>query len=146
MDAAGERLGAGRLDRLQPVLSTAVRIVDELAVAVVEAPQLAPHLLQAGRQHPVLERCAVAQRAGLAGQHRQVVPGIVDRLAAAEAAGMLADDLAVLADHDAIGVGLDLDRPADGARRDRVAVVVEAHQAGLRDRRLASRGSRRTGR
>src|SRR6266446_4066098 len=37
---------------------------------------------------------------------------------------------------DAIGISLDLDRPADGARGDRVLVVVEPHQAGLRDRGL----------
>src|SRR5437879_7040168 len=64
------------------------------------------------------------------------MPGVVDRLATAEAAAMLADDRAVLADHDAFGVSLDLDRPADGARSDRVLVVVKPHQAGLRDRRL----------
>jgi hypothetical protein len=32
-----------------------------------------------------------------------VMPGIVDRLAAAETAVMLADDCALLADHNAIG-------------------------------------------
>src|SRR3989442_8260416 len=64
------------------------------------------------------------------------MPGIVDRLAATEAARMPADDRAVLADHNAIGIGLDLDRPADGARADRVLVVVEPHQASLRDRGL----------
>jgi hypothetical protein len=40
---------------------------------------------------------------------------------------MLGDDSAILADHDPVGIGLDLDRPADGARGDRVLVVVEAH-------------------
>ena len=64
------------------------------------------------------------------------MPRIVDRLAAAKAPLMLADDRTVLADHDTIGIGLDLDRPADGTRGDRVLVVVEAHQAGLGDRRL----------
>jgi len=44
---------------------------------------------------------------------------------------MLADDPAVLADHDAIRIGLDLDRAADCARGHRVLVIVEAHQAGL---------------
>jgi hypothetical protein len=43
------------------------------------------------------------------------MPGVVDRLAAAETAAMLADDRAVLADHDAVGVGLDLDWPPNGA-------------------------------
>ena len=47
---------------------------------------------------------------------------------------MFGDDAAVLADHHAIGVGLDLDRSPDGAGADRVLVVVEANEAGLRDR------------
>src|SRR3954447_6710643 len=64
------------------------------------------------------------------------MPGVVGSLAAAEAALMLADNRAVLADHDAVGIGLDLDRPANGACRDRILVVVEPHQARLRDRRL----------
>ena len=49
---------------------------------------------------------------------------------------MLADDNAVLADDDALGISLDLDRPADSARADRVLVVIEAHEAGLRYRSL----------
>ena len=61
------------------------------------------------------------------------MPGIVDGLVAP--AGMLGDDLAVLADHDAVGIGLDFDGSTDRPGRDRVLVVVEAHQAGLRDRR-----------
>src|ERR1019366_5186158 len=47
---------------------------------------------------------------------------------------MLGNDASVLADYDAIGVGMNLDRPPDCAGHDRVFVVVEAHQAGLRDR------------
>src|SRR5438876_10191296 len=60
------------------------------------------------------------------------MPGIEDRRAAAEAADMLADNLAFLADDNAIGIRLDLDRPANSTRGDRVFVVVEAHQTGLR--------------
>ena len=52
------------------------------------------------------------------------MPGIVDRLAAAEAARMLADDRAVLANDDAIGIGRELDRPAHSARGDRIFIVV----------------------
>ena len=47
---------------------------------------------------------------------------VVDRLGAAERAGMLAHDRAVLAHDDAIGIGLDLDRAANGRREDRVFV------------------------
>merc|ERR1711969_243051 len=62
------------------------------------------------------------------------MPGIVDRLVAAEAARMLADDPPLLADLDAVGVGADLCRAADGACGDGVAIVVEAHEACLRHR------------
>src|SRR6478672_3400589 len=47
---------------------------------------------------------------------------------------MLGNDPAVLADYDAVRIGLDFNRPPNGAGRDRVFVVVEAHQAGLGDR------------
>src|SRR5271156_5955407 len=47
---------------------------------------------------------------------------------------MLGDDPAVLTDYDAIGISMNLNRTTDCAGRDRVLVVVEAHQAGLRDR------------
>src|SRR6187401_2003664 len=47
---------------------------------------------------------------------------------------MLRNDTSVLADYYTVGIGMNLDRPTDRARRDRVLVVVEAHQAGLRDR------------
>src|SRR5277367_7036780 len=136
MDAAGERLGAGRLDRGEAVGQRRRQDFHHLAVAVVRAFQPAPHALQTGRQWPILERRTVPERAGLPGEYRHVMPGIVDRLAAAEAARMLADHGAVLTDNDAVGISLDLDRPADGARGDRVLVVVEPRQAGLRDRGL----------
>ena len=56
---------------------------------------------------------------------------------------MAADHAAILAQLDAIGIGADLDRPADGARQDRVLVVVEPDQARLRQARPAPNGSRR---
>src|SRR5438132_2470944 len=46
---------------------------------------------------------------------------------------MLGDNAPVLADYDAIGIGMNLDRTPDRTGRHRVLVVVEAHQAGLRD-------------
>jgi hypothetical protein len=55
---------------------------------------------------------------------------LIRRVAAAEGAAMLADDPSVLADHDTIGIGMNLDRSSDGARCHRVLVVVEAHQTG----------------
>src|ERR1700676_4900876 len=47
---------------------------------------------------------------------------------------MLSDDPPVLADYDAIRIGMNLDRTPDRTGRHRVSIVVEAHQAGLRDR------------
>src|SRR5204863_2922227 len=56
------------------------------------------------------------------------ISGVVKRIAAAERAGMLGNDAAVLADHNAIGVGMDLDRTSDRAGCHRVFVVIEAHE------------------
>ena len=47
---------------------------------------------------------------------------------------MLGNDPAVLADHDAVRIGLDLNGSPDRARRHRVLVVIEAHQTGFGDR------------
>src|SRR6188472_1092680 len=47
---------------------------------------------------------------------------------------MIGDDAAVLTDLDSVRIGSDLDRPSDRAGADRVAVIVEPHEAGLRDR------------
>ena len=48
---------------------------------------------------------------------------------------MFGDDPPVLADHDAVRIGVDFDGTADRTGGHRVFVVIEAHQAGLRDRR-----------
>jgi hypothetical protein len=77
--------------------------VDHLPIAVVGAGQLAPHALHGGWQHAVLEGRAITQGAGLAGEHRHVVPRIVDGLAAR----VFADDPAVLADDDTLRIGLE---------------------------------------
>src|SRR5205807_6102602 len=110
--------------------------IDELAIAVVVAGQPPPDLRQRRRQIPVAERVAVAQRPGLSGQHRQVMPGVVGGLAASEAAGGSADELAVTPDNDAVGIGAQLGSAPRRLNRDAVAVVVEAHQAALRHRDL----------
>jgi hypothetical protein len=97
MDPAGERFGAGRLDCGEAVGQHRREDLDHLTVAVVGALQHVPNAFQAGRQQPSLEGGSVAQRAGFSGEHRHVMPGIVERRAAAEAAPMFADDRAVLA-------------------------------------------------
>src|SRR3974377_2585539 len=47
---------------------------------------------------------------------------------------MHGDNPSVLADHNAVGVGMDFRWPSDGTGGDRVFIVVEPHQAGLRHR------------
>ncbi|MEA2987739.1 MAG: hypothetical protein QOG83_450 [Alphaproteobacteria bacterium] len=64
------------------------------------------------------------------------MPGVVERVAAAERTGMFGNNPPVLADHDAVGIGMDLDRTPDSAGGHGVFVIVEAHQAGLGDRCL----------
>src|SRR5664280_619026 len=102
--------------------------------SVCGAGELAPHTLHRCRQDPVFEGSGIAHGAGLTSEHGHVMPGIVDCLATTERAGMLGNDPAILADYDAIGIGMDLDRTSDRAGRHRVLVVVEANQTGLRDR------------
>jgi hypothetical protein len=132
MNVLGERLGAGGLDRRQPVGEHRGEDLDHLPVAVVRACELAPDPVQRRRRHPIFERRAVAERAGLPRQDRNVAQGVVDRPAATGGPPMLGDDPPVLADDDAVGVGVDVDRTADGAGADRVSVVVEPDEAGLR--------------
>ena len=133
----GQRLAAGRLDREQAIQRHRTQDGHHLPVAVGGSVQAALHAAQSTRQHPALERGAVAQCARLAGQYRHVVPRVVDGLVAAKAAGMVAHHLAVLADGDTVGIGVHLDRPPDRLRHHRVFVLVEAYQAGLGHRRGA---------
>ena len=134
MNAVSDRLGARCFDGRQAVGQNRVEDVDHLPVAIVGTGELAPYTFNRRGQYPVLEGSAVAQGTGFASQHRHVMPGIVDGIAAAERASMLGNDASVLADHNAVSVGVNLDRPPDSAGRDRVFIVVEPHQTGLRDR------------
>ncbi len=58
------------------------------------------------------------------------MPGIVDRMTSPERALVPADDTPVLPELDPLGIGADLDRAPDRAGADRIAVVVEPHEAG----------------
>ena len=83
--AAVERLGTGRVHRLQPVLLNRREHLDELPVAVVAAGEPGPHAAERIGQSPALEGRAVPQRAGLPCQDRHIVPRIVGDLAASVA-------------------------------------------------------------
>src|SRR3546814_14101290 len=65
------------------------------------------------------------------------MPGIVYRAVPTEVALMLPDDRIAAAYDDAIGIGAHLNGPACGRRHDRVAVAIEADEAGAGDGMLA---------
>ena len=69
-DARCQGFATGCLDRGQSVVEHCTQHFDELAIVVGMRLQLRTDFGQAGRQLPVLERCAVAQGAGLAHQDR----------------------------------------------------------------------------
>ena len=101
MNTLVERLATGRFDSQQAVDEHGGKDVDHLPVAIADACQSAPHPLDGSWQHPVFEWRPVAQGAGLPGQHRHVMPGVLERLAAGEGTRVLADQFPVLAYDDA---------------------------------------------
>src|SRR3546814_3962048 len=72
-----------------------------------------------------------------AGQHRQIMPRVIDRAVAPEGAGMFGNDLLAAAHDDACRIRPDLYRAPCHRRENRVAVAIEADQAGARHRMLA---------
>ena len=84
MDAVSNCLGAGCFDCRQAVGQNRVEDVDHLPIAIVGTGELAPYTFYRRRQHPVLEGSAVAQGTRFASQHRHIMPGIVDGIAATE--------------------------------------------------------------
>jgi hypothetical protein len=97
MDALRHRLSAGGFHRGQSIGEHGGQDGDHLAIAIIGFGELASNPLERRRQHPILERSAVAQGPRLAGQDRNIVPGIVDCLAATVVARMLCDDTPILA-------------------------------------------------
>ena len=128
----GKSLSTGSLHADQPVRLGRGEDVDHLSAAVLPTLELALHSAQRPRQ--LHERCTVAQGTRLLPQHVEVVPGIVFDVVARKRARVISDHRAILLDDDAIGIGVDVDRPANRRRHHRVLVVVEPHQAGLRHR------------
>lgn len=133
MDVVRQGLGTGSFDGLQTIDEHGAKDIDHLPITARLSFELALNPAKGRRQIPVLERCPVAQCAGFAGQNRDVVKRIVDRLAAAEDAIMPSHDLSVLPAFQAIGVGADLNGTTDRASIDRVPVLVEPYEASLGD-------------
>jgi hypothetical protein len=112
MDALGQGLSAGGFDGGQAVAEHGGEYLHHLPVAIVAAGELAPYPLKAGWQHPILERSSIPQSPRLAGKDWHVMPGIVNRRAAAKGAAMVGDKTPILADENAIGIAwMSTDRP-----------------------------------
>ena len=134
MDVVRQGFGAGGFDGVEAISEHGAEDLDHLPVAARLSFQLAPHTAQGRWQIPLLERRPVAQCAGLAGQNRDVMERVVDRLATAEGPIMASHGLTILPAFQPVGIGADLDGPPDRTGVDRVAVLVEAHETGLGDR------------
>ena len=125
-----KRLPDRGLDRFHPIGHYRCQQAHEAAVGVITAAQLAPQPRQCRWQVPPLEGCAVPQGPKLVRLHWQVMLEIVDRQVAAEVPRMLCDDLVAEAHDDAVGIGAELNSPPRRLGHARVAVAVEADQAG----------------
>jgi len=120
---------AGLADRVQPVDRHHREDVNELAIAVAVPGQALAQPRHGGRQVPVLEGRAVAQRPGFALECCHVVPGVIERTAALEASGVLADDLSTAQHHDPLRIRAHGCHLSNVARFDAVPVAFEVHQA-----------------
>jgi len=135
MNPMRQGLGAGTFDGINAISEHGPEDLDHLPVAARLSFELALHTAQGRWQIPVLERCPVAQSTGLAGQDRDVMERVVDRLTAAEGTIMAGHDLTVLPAFQPVGIGADLDGTSDRAGVHGVTVLVEANETGLRHRR-----------
>ncbi len=88
-------------------------------------------------QVPVLERCAVAQRAGLSLERCHVMPRVIERAAALEGARVFCDYLCAADHDDPLGIRAHGGHLSNVATLDAVAVAFEADQTGRRDPRRA---------
>lgn len=129
-----KRLLASCLDRSKTIGGHASEYGDHLSVTVIDALQPLANLLHRGWQNPFPERSTVAQGTGFASEDKDVMPGIIDGIAAAKAALMFRDRHPILLDDDPVRIGMKLDGATNGSRQDRVFAVVEADGAGLRHR------------
>ena len=131
MDVVGQGFCASGLERFDAIGQHGAQDVDHLPITAGLTLQFALNAADRDRQFPILERRPVAKGAGLAGQNRYVMQGIVDGVVAPEDTRMAIDNLTVLPAFETISIGPDLDRPPDGAGVYRIAVLVEAHETGL---------------
>ncbi|CUX06848.1 conserved hypothetical protein [Agrobacterium fabacearum S56] len=133
-DAVIKRFLAGSFDGGKTISRNASEYGDHLPITVVSALQSLADLFHRGWQDPFAEGSTITQGTGFASQDRNIVPGVVDSVATTKAAPVFSDRHSILFDDNPIGIGVNLDRAADGCRQDRIFVVVETDGAGLRHR------------
>ena len=120
------RFGAGLPDRLDAMVPGGRQQRDHLSAAIVKTGQSLLRFAHRGRQNqflergavpqsergavPQSERGAVPQSARFAFKNWHIMPGVVDRPVTSKDTVMLADDLAVLQEHDSGRVGAQLHR------------------------------------
>ena len=115
MDVVSQGLRTSGFNGVQSIDEHGAEDLDHLPVAARLSFQLAPHTVQGRWQIPLLERRPVAQCAGLAGQNRDVMERVVDRLVTAKGPIMAGDNLTILPAFQPVGIGAYLDRTADRA-------------------------------
>ena len=118
--------------RLLVVMQHQRQDLDHLPVAAWMLEQVA--LQATERLGQINERSAITQGAGLALDHRQIVPPVVDRasrlvMGALDKARVLTQDLPLGHDGDPFGVNPQADRPVGEGGRHAVAIAIEVHQA-----------------
>ena len=131
MHVMGQRFCTGGFNSLQAIGQDGPEDIDHLAVAAGLALELSAHAPYGNGQFPFFERCAVAQCAGFAREHRQIMQRVIDRFTAPECAFMLTNDLPVLPTFQPIRIGAYLNRATDCASIDGITVVVEPGEAGF---------------
>ena len=135
MDIMRQRLGTSGFYRISPIGQYGAQDVDHLPITAGLRFQPALHAADRDRQVPFPEGRTVAQGTGLAGQNRYIMQGVEDRFVAAEGAGMVADNPAILPAFQPVGASADLHGPSDRPGINRVSVPVEPHEAGPGHRR-----------
>ncbi len=126
-----------RIDRAQHgvlvVLENKGEDLSHFPVSARPARELALELPE--RIGHVRERGTIAQGSGLALDHRQIMPPVIDRSPAGmmrsiDDPAVLAQDLPLGGDHDSIGVNPQADRAVGERCRHAVAHALEAHETG----------------
>ena len=131
MDVVRQSLRACCFNGVQSIGQNGPEDIDHLAVAARLTFKLLSHTPNGKGQFPFFERSTVAQSAGFAREHRQIVQRIIECFAATEGAFVLTNDLSILPTFQPIRIGAYLHGTTNCAGIDGVTVVIEPDQTGL---------------